>query len=985
MNPDNNQHPLRIPTATYRLQFHAGFGFREATAILPYLRELGITDIYASPYLKARRGSPHGYDIVAHDGLNPEVGSAEEYEAFTALLRDLGMGQVLDIVPNHMCVEGGENLWWQDLLENGPSSVYARTFDIDWDPVKKELKNKVLIPVLGDQYGNVLENGELVLAFADGAFTLQYHEHRFPIIPKTYVPILGHRLEILEQQLGSDSIPFQELLSIMTALQHLPFYTETDPERIAERYREKEVVKRRIQRLYEDSPAVAGFIDENVRIFNGRPDTPASFDLLDRLLAEQVYRISHWRVATEEINYRRFFDINALGAIRVEDEAVFAATHGFVLRLVGEGKVTGLRVDHVVGLDNPTAYLRHLQAQCRRALGEGTEGTQTMTGQTPPAEPVASPPLYIVGEKILMPGERLPRDWPVHGATGYAFLNSVNGLLVDGRNAGKLDAVYGRFMRRHRDFSEVGTEAKRLVMQVSMSSEINTLSRFLNTISERNRHTRDFTLNSLTKALVEIIAFFPVYRTYVRSDQIAESDRQIIEKAASRARRHNPAMGSSIFDFLRDVLLLRCPAGSGEEDLRLRLDFVMRFQQLTGPVMAKGMEDTAFYGYNRLVSLNEVGGAPDRFGCLVDAFHQQNREWFAAYPHAMLATSTHDTKRSEDVRARMNVLSEIPDVWHKALITWSQINRKRRKVVDGLQAPSRNEEYLLYQTLLGAWPHQPGNGEEFGIFRQRIRDYMRKAIREAKINSSWVNPNSAHEEAVDTFIDAILGDGDTPFVRSFLGLAGYVSRLGMFNSLSQTLLKITSPGMPDFYQGSEIWDLSLVDPDNRRPVDFTRRAGMLQALQAAERRIGPAALCRKLLGNMEDGHGKLFLTWKALTFRRDNRDIFEQGAYIPLTATGKQAESMVAFMRAANGKRIIVVAPRLLSRLLRDDVSPPLGHAAWGDTVLELPADAVINGYRNIFTGEILPADETAGRSLPLAAIFRQFPVALLHGEVTPE
>ena len=977
----------RIPAATYRLQFHAGFGFREATAILPYLRELGITDIYASPYLKARRGSAHGYDIVAHDGLNPEVGSAEEYEAFTALLRDLGMGQILDIVPNHMCVEGGENLWWQDLLENGPSSVYARTFDIDWDPVKKELKNKVLIPVLGDQYGNVLETGELVLVFADGAFTLHYYEHRFPIIPKTYVHILGHRLEILEQQLGSDSFPFQELLSIMTALQHLPFYTETDPERMAERYREKEVVKRRIQRLYEDSPEVAGFIDENVRIFNGRPDTPASFDLLDRLLAEQVYRISHWRVATEEINYRRFFDINALGAIRVEDEAVFAETHGFILRLVAEGKVTGLRVDHVDGLYDPTAYLNHLQQQCRHALlGEGTPEMQIAAGQTPPAEPAASPPLfYIIGEKILMPGERLPRDWPVHGATGYAFLNSVSGLLVDGRNAGKLDAVYGRFMRRHRDFSEVGTEAKRLVMQVSMSSEINTLSRFLNTISERNRHTRDFTLNSLTRALVEIIAFFSVYRTYVRSSQIAESDRQIIEKAASQARRHNPAMGSSIFDFLRDVLLLRCPAGSGEEDLRLRLDFVMRFQQLTGPVMAKGMEDTAFYRYNRLVSLNEVGGSPDRFGCSVDAFHQQNRERFAAYPHAMLATSTHDIKRSEDVRARMNVLSEIPDVWRKALITWSQINRKRRKVVDGLQAPSRNEEYLLYQTLLGAWPHQPGNGEEFGIFRQRIRDYMRKAIREAKINSSWVNPNNAHEEAVDAFIDAILGDGDTPFVRSFLGLAGDVSRLGVFNSLSQTLLKITSPGLPDFYQGSEIWDLSLVDPDNRRPVDFTRRAGMLLALQATERQIGPAALCRKLLGNMEDGGIKLFLTWKALTFRRDNRDIFEQGSYIPLPVRGARAESVVAFLRAVAGKRVIVVAPRLLSRLPGGKFPSPFGRAAWGDTVIELPEDAAGNSYRNIFTGETLPAEETAGQFPPLAAIFRHFPVALLHGEVPGE
>jgi (1->4)-alpha-D-glucan 1-alpha-D-glucosylmutase len=980
---------LRIPCATYRLQFHSGFGFRDAAAILPYLRDLGVTDIYASPYLKARTGSTHGYDIVAHDGLNPEVGTAEEYEAFTRLLRELGMGQVLDIVPNHMCVEGGENLWWQDLLENGPSAVHARTFDIDWHPVKKELENKVLIPVLGDQYGNVLENGELVLAFADGAFSLHYHEHRFPIIPKTYVHILGHRLESLERQLGSDSLPFQELLSIMTALQHLPFYTETDPERVAERYREKEVVKRRLQRLYEECQAVAVHLNENLHLFNGRPGEPASFDLLDRLLAEQVYRISHWRVATEEINYRRFFDINALGAIRVEDETVFAATHRFILRLVHEGKVTGLRVDHVDGLYNPAAYLSRLQEQCAcpGGTGEGTEA-QVSPGPPLPAQdpaPPACPACYIVGEKILMPGERLPRDWPVHGATGYAFLNSVNGLFVDSANARKFDTLYSRFVRGARDFASVAIEAKRIVMQVSMSSEINTLSHFLNRISERNRHTRDFTLNSLTRALEEVISFFPVYRTYIRNREIAEPDRQIIERTITKARRHNPVLGSSIFDFLGDVLLLRCPAGSVEEDLRLRLDFVMRFQQLTSPVMAKGVEDTAFYLYNRLISLNEVGGAPDRFGCPVDAFHQQNMDRISTYPHAMLTTSTHDTKRSEDVRARLNVLSEIPDVWRKALIAWSQLNRKRRQDVDGQPAPSRNEEYFLYQTLLGAWPHQPGAGEEFGIFRQRIRDAMRKSIREAKVNSSWINPNATHEEAVDRFIDAILGEGDTPFVRSFLKLAGLVSRLGMFNSLSQTLLKITAPGMPDFYQGSEIRDLSLVDPDNRRPVDFARRAQMLRELQARERRHGLPALCRRLLAGMEDGSIKLFLTWKALNFRRDNREIFEQGAYIPLPAQGEQAESVVAFQRMVNGRRVIVAAPRLLYRLLREEAPAPLGRKVWGETAIVLPADTPARSYRNIFTGETLAAEEAPGGPiLALARVFRQFPVALLDGSASP-
>ncbi|MBU1647792.1 MAG: malto-oligosyltrehalose synthase [Proteobacteria bacterium] len=981
--PNCAQYSPRIPAATYRLQFHAGFGFMEATAILPFLRDLGVTDIYASPYLKARPGSTHGYDIVAHDGLNPEVGSEEEYEAFTQRLRDLDMGQILDIVPNHMCVESKENLWWQDLLENGPSSLHAHTFDIDWNPVKKELKDKVLIPVLGDQYGNVLENGELVLVYGTGAFTLQYHEHSFPIIPKTYGQILGHRMEALEQEVGSDSLPYQELLSIMTALQHLPLYTETDPELVVERYREKEVIKRRLALLYSDCPALSAFIDENTRLFNGRPGVPESFDLLDRLLAEQVYRISYWRVATEEINYRRFFDINALGAIRVENEEVFAETHRFILGLVSEGKVTGLRVDHVDGLYDPAAYLHHLQSQCLRVRLEQPQPeiqSEEQSKLPTDTDSPAWPPFYIVGEKILMQDERLPRDWPMHGATGYAFLNSMNGLFVDSLNGRKFETIYGRFIRNHRNFFEVATESKRLVMQISMSSEINTLSHFLNTISERNRHTRDFTLNSLTKALVEVIAFFPVYRTYIGDGKITEDDRQKIEQAVAKARRRNPAIGSSIFDFLHEVLLLRCPTGSDEEDLQLRLDFVMRFQQLTGPVMAKGVEDTACYIYNRLVSLNEVGGAPDRFGHSLDAFHRQNRERLESYPHAMITTSTHDTKRSEDVRGRINVLSEIPDLWRKALTTWSHLNRKVRKEINGQHAPARNEEYLLYQTLIGVWPHEPGQGQKTSELRQRIKDYMRKALREAKVHSSWMNPDTAHEEAVDSFIDAILGDGDTPFIRSFRGLAGYVSRLGMFNSLSQTLLKITSPGIADFYQGCEIWDLSLVDPDNRRPVDFARRVEILREIRAREEQLGLSALCADLLERMEDGAIKLFLTWKALTFRRDNRKIFEQGSYAPLSVRGEQAESVVAFTRTIEGKKMLVIVPRFLSRLMGEDVSFPLGRTAWGDTGIELPEGDAGISYRNIFTGESHTGDRNTDLTLFLGEILNHFPVALLEG-----
>ncbi len=969
----------RIPIATYRLQFHAGFGFRDATAILPYLRDLGITEVYASPYLKARPGSLHGYDIVAHDCLNPEVGSAAEYEEFTSLLQELNMGQLLDIVPNHMCVESKDNLWWQDLLENGPSSLHAHTFDIHWNPVKKQLKDRVLIPVLGDQYGNVLENGELILSFAAGAFILHYYEHEFPILPKSYEHILSHRLEDLQEQIGNDSLPFQELLSIMTALQHLPVYTEIDPDLVVERYREKEVIKRRLALLYSDYPAIAAFIDDNIRLFNGQLGSPESFDLLDRLLAEQVYRISHWRVATEEINYRRFFDINALGAIRVEDEAVFTETHHFLLALVAAGKVTGFRVDHVDGLYDPAAYLHRLQAKCLGALQQSPPETSSTEEFNLPPESAACRSFYIIGEKILIPDERLPQNWPLHGTTGYAFLNCLNNIFIDSHNGRKVDLIYRRFIRNNLNYPEVVTEAKRLVMQVSMSSEINMLSDFLNTISERNRHTRDFTLNSLTKALVEVIAFFPVYRTYIGSKNISDDDRQKIEQALAKARRRNPAIGASIFDFLHDVLLLRCPTGADQEDLQLRLDFVMRFQQCTGPVMAKGVEDTASYLYNRLISLNEVGGAPDHFGCSVASFHQYNMDCLATYPHAMNATSTHDTKRSADVRARINVLSEIPHIWHKALTSWGQLNRKLRPDTNGLQAPSRNEEYLLYQTLLGAWPHDFSPDQEFSNFVQRIKDYMTKALREAKVHSSWMNPDSVYEEAVASFIDTILAAGDTPFIRSFLGLADYVSRLGMFNSLSQTLLKITAPGLPDCFQGSELWDLSLVDPDNRRPVDFAKRQQILQDLLHKDQQLGPAAICADLLEHMEDGSIKFFLTWKALNFRRNNRAIFEQGTYLPLTVTGKHAESVIAFSRTIKEQKIIVVVPRFLSRLIRDGMTNPLGRPVWGDTAINLlDSDAELS-YFNIFTGETHRQKTTTERGLYLGDMLQHFPVALLE------
>jgi len=993
---------LSVPVATYRLQFNRDFGFDAARRILTYLCDLGISHIYSSPYFKAKEGSSHGYDITDHNSLNSEVGTGEEYDACIAEMHRLGMGQILDIVPNHMCVESSDNLWWFDVLENGSSSPYASFFDIDWDPVKQELKNKVLIPVLGDQYGAVLENGELQLDYHEGAFHLHYYDHKFPIIPKTYVSILSLDLEKLAGLLGEDNPFYQELLSIMTALEHLPPYTETDPERIIERYREKEIVKRRLFALYRESPEVGEFIDGNVRRFNGEIGDPRSFDFLDELLRQQVFRLSHWRVATEEINYRRFFDINSLGAIRMEDPAVFAECHRMIFDLIGKGAVTGLRIDHIDGLYDPAEYLGRLQYGCFRTrwpsipeLRKGPESEENdgndERDQVENAlekkyrEILAFEPnfkaFYIVGEKILAKGEKLPDDWPIFGTTGYGFMNSLSGVFVDSANARAFDSLYRSFTGCREKFSKTEYEKKKLVMQASMSSEINTLGHYLNSISEMDRQTRDFTLNSLIKALVEVIAFFPVYRTYSNSFEVSERDRQYIDYAVAKARRHNPATNASIFEFIRDVLQLRFYARMEESEKRVWLDFVMRFQQITGPVMAKGVEDTAFYAYNRLVSLNEVGGNPERFGVSLEAFHGQNIERWKSRPLHMLATSTHDTKRGEDLRARIHVLSEMPELWKGNVRRWSRLNRSAKIVVDGRPVPDRNEEYLLYQTLVGAWPMMSRATSVGERFRARIKEYMLKAVRESKVNTSWINPDSTYEDALLNFIDTILATSRVNrFLEDFTSFHPLISTCGIFNSLSQTLLKITSPGVPDFYQGNELWDLNLVDPDNRRPVDYTRRMVLLNDLKRAESSIDPLRLAHDLLETMEDGRVKLFLVRKALSLRSSRRELFESGRYLPYEVMGEKAEQVCAFERSLDLEAVVVVAPRFFTRLVSDASGLPLGEEAWGDTRIVAPCEISGSKYRNVFTGEIVSSiTEDGVEVLKMAEVLASFPVALLE------
>jgi (1->4)-alpha-D-glucan 1-alpha-D-glucosylmutase len=1004
----------KIPIATYRLQFNHEFQFVRAKEIVHYLSDLGISDIYSSPYFKAKEGSLHGYDIVDPNRLNPEVGTEDEYNELIDELRKYGMGQILDIVPNHMCVSTKDNLWWQDVLENGISSTYENFFDIDWEPVKKELKNKVLLPILGDQYGKVLEDQEMNLSFEDGAFFIYYYDNKFPIRPQTYTLVLDHRIDELKNLLSSENSHLVELLSIITALKHLPPYTETENEKIIERQREKEVTKKRLWNLYSESPEIGMFIDQNIKLFNGIKGEPGSFDLLDRLLSEQVYRLSYWRVATEEINYRRFFDINELASIRMEDPVVFKETHKLIFKLIREGKVTGLRVDHPDGLYSPLQYFQRLQRGCflHLRLGhlgmvkedihsdvfEGLKENGSLHFPHTDIESNIEPeileqyneitsadpkfkPFYIVGEKILIKDERMPEDWPIFSTTGYVFLNTLNGIFVDTENMKAFEEIYTRFIKARVNFQDIIYEKKKLITHVAMASETNTLGHYLNRLSEKNRHTRDFTLNSLTSAIVEVIAFFPVYRTYANGAGINDRDRRYIELAVTKAKRKNPVISGYIFDFLRDVLLLSYPQDYSAADKTQWVDFAMRFQQITGPVMAKGLEDTAFYSYNRFVSLNEVGGSPERFGTSLETFHGKNIERIKCWPNALIATSTHDTKRSEDVRARINVISEIPDEWRKYLINWRKLNRKKKPVVEGQRVPERNEEYLLYQTLVGAWPVSHVEKSEYEIFKKRIKDYMLKAIREAKINTSWINPNTIYEDAMMLFIENILTFmPNNQFLKDFVVFQKRISHYGMFNSLSQTLLKTTSPGVPDFYQGSEIWDFSLVDPDNRRPVDYTSRMDMLNKLKRRESEIGLLKLAKELTINKETGVIKLYLIYKALNYRKANRELFEIGEYIPLETMGERANNICVFVRRIGNKGAMVVVPRFFTKLISKNDGLPLGKEIWKDTFIVIPFSDAGAKCRNVFTGEIATvANYKGATALFLSDILMNFPVALME------
>jgi (1->4)-alpha-D-glucan 1-alpha-D-glucosylmutase len=950
----------RIPDSTYRLQFNKSFTFTQACEIVDYLHALGISDCYTSSYLTAVPGSLHGYDVTDPTSLNPEIGSDKDYWAWIGALRARDMGHILDFVPNHMGIARSANPWWQDVLENGPSSRFARFFDIEWHPVKAELADKLLIPVLGDQYGAVLERQELCLDYDQGAFFVRYHENRLPIAPDTFETIFSVQLDAwLRQRATSGEDDADELQSILTASRNLPPRSSRNSEAIAARAREKEVVKRRLAALTAASAEVRALVEAAVRHFNGVAGQPHSFDDLDRLLDQQSYRLAHWRVASEEINYRRFFDINDLAALRMEDPDVFDAVHQFVADLVRRDGPTGLRVDHVDGLYAPGEYLRRLQVLFSTRDGENASNPE--------------PPFFIVVEKILGRGEQLPREWPVAGTTGYEFAAVVNCLFVDRRNEPAFDSIYRQLARGRLSFADLVYRSKKQVMHQTMSGDINSLGHQLNLFSERNRHFRDFTLYSLISTLKEVIACFPVYRTYVTGHEpVDRGDRLTIARAIRAAKRRAPDFTPLVFDFIERLLLKETTASTDEEQAE-RARFIGKFQQLTSPVAAKGLEDTALYLYTRLLTLNKVGGDPTVFGLDPSAVHawmvERQRHWRTG----LSATSTHDTKRGEDVCARLNVLSELPGAWKSALPVWRAANRRFRQKIGGVWAPDPNNEYLLYQTLVGAWPFDETGSGALDEFVERIAAYMGKALREAKVRSNWLSPNEAYEQAVDRFVRSILDpERGAQFLETFRPFQKRVAELGIYNSLAQLLIKITAPGIPDFYQGTELWDLNLVDPDNRRPVNYARHRQLFEALAA---RQGDAALPAELVATRQDGRIKMFVTAQALAARRRLAGAFS-GEYVPLRTTGARAEAVFAFLRRQGAEWAVTCVPRLIASVIPDAAAPPLGPV-WLDTRIELPPDSP-GAFRDVFTGATATLESVNGRSLTAATVFAEFPVALL-------
>jgi len=1036
------------PIATYRLQLHRDFTLADAASIVPYLAELGISHVYCSPYLRAKAGSTHGYDTCDHNEISPDLGGEAAYRQFAAQLQQHGMGHILDMVPNHMAAST-QNPWWYDVLENGPNSPYAQSFDIDWHPVKPELADKLLLPILGQRYGQALEERKLALEFREGAFFLRYFDSELPLGPRSATPLLNNHLDALRGELGPDHADVIELESIITALEHLPPQTARDLASVRERQREKEVIKRRLRELSASSAAVQSHIERNIGEYNGQEGDPKSLDALHELLDGQAYRLCYWRAAFDEINYRRFFDINELAAISMELPEVFWRAHGLVRSLLADGSLSGLRIDHIDGLFDPERYLLRLQWAYMADLGQRAfakllaeareaapaaeispeaahgvsqehldwlraapeilrlsceqvglpppemEDLRAILGPEVPAdlavnEPHATTttqvagrqqPLFVLIEKILGPDEPLPESWPTAGTTGYDFVATLNGLFVAQSGWDEIVRNYQRFTEVETPYEQVVLDSKRLILRVAMSSELLMLAHRLNHISEQHRRSRDLTLNMLRLATREVLVSFPVYRVYPSKRGVSDRDRRFIDMAVLKAKRQNPAFDPTVFDFLRNVLLLSHPTGLSPEIVAERELLAGKFQQVTSPVMAKGVEDTSFYVWVPLGSVNEVGGDPRRPTTPLPQFHEQNRDRSHRLQQAMLATTTHDTKRTEDVRARLNVLSEIPAEWRAAVQRFSRQNKRWRREVDGEPAPSLKDEYLFYQSALGIWPLTEPMAEEKEVLIKRLQGYMEKATHEAKQRTSWINPSPAYDEAVREFVAQTLSDASkNPFAAELTKFSQRIADAGQWNALSQVVLKLLSPGVPDIYQGQEFWDYSLVDPDNRRPVDYSsRRSALLGLKETLLSAANPISL--------RDPRLKLLVTHRLLDVRKRLHHLWNQGDYVPLEVTGPLADNIIAFgWRGAESQRLelIVAMPRFVQKLIDsqavEGAAAPAGLQAlppsvWQGNLLTWQNGQTLSG-KNVLTGECLTLDHPP---LDVATLFSQFPLAVLE------
>jgi len=946
--------PLNPPLSTYRLQFNKDFGFGDATRLLDYLAALGVTDLYASPILTSRKGSEHGYDVADPTRIDPEIGSEQDFETLLAELAKRGMGVLVDIVPNHMAASG-ENRWWMDVLEHGRDSAFASYFDIDWNPPSRNLVGKVLLPILGKPFGEVLDEGHLKLAYQDGRFFIHYFQWTLPVAPEAYQHILGIRAEAVETALGKESPEFQEFSGILAAFTALAQKGRVDGG--TEARPKLDAVRERLRVLVSERPAVAAVVESNLAEFNGTAGNAASFVQLERLLNQQHYLLAYWQDPNEGINYRRFFTISDLVGVRVEDPIVFEATHDHVFRIVAKGASQGLRmglrIDHIDGLRDPSGYLTRLQQRLSETEGAG------------------APCTYLIVEKILGRREQLPDDWPIAGTTGYEFLNYVNGIFVDPKGSERIEAIYSQFVGRKTDFADVVYEKKKLVMNSLLRVEVRGLARQLAELALKDRYARAISRLELIDGLTEVTACMPVYRTYIRSLEVPPAARATIEEALQGARARRPQLSDACLAFLGDVLLLANPPHIGPEQREERLGFVMRWQQFTGPIVAKGFEDTALYAYYPLSSLNDVGGDPEPTRAASrEEFYEFVRNRQERWPQTLNATTTHDTKRSEDVRTRIDVLSEIPDEWGAKIECWSKENARHKRSINGLNVPDANEEYLIYQTLLGMWPV----ASDPSSIAKRLQEYMVKALREAKIHTRWIETNEAYEAAVVSFVTRILSRETAPsFLSGFAEFQRKIAWCGMINSLGQALLKIVCPGTPDFYQGAEMWDLRLVDPDNRGPVDFAQRCKALHDLpgDGDDRNAG------ELLREWPDGRVKLHVIRAALSCRLQIPEVFARGDFLPISADGPRTENVISILRRHEGRCVVAVAPRWLARTYTPAEHLP-SVEFWDGTALLLPESAP-KSWSNALTGERVESRSAGGSdTLGLSELLTRFPVALL-------